>query len=216
MPARAPADFSQLIHVPEAQLVSAVFADWLLCSSVGIPPQTDGPVSHRLEVRAAELELPERAFGDADALVVPRRDFTQTRAIEFKRVKISTKNLRQGRPSGLGKLRKAVAQANALQQAGFAFVWLNVIVVADVRELTKGVGFAGAPMSLIAQVYDSIELVRLHPHVGVTVYEITQVSNEPANRRGGAGGHMLRSAIFHSQPPTLTASLERYFARTAT
>jgi hypothetical protein len=212
-----PAGLDRLIDVPETELVRAVFnptTRWM--TGIGVPPQTAYPVVWKLEVTPAELGLPRAAFGDVDALVVRPGLPEQARAVQFKRVKVQASSFTTGRVNKLPALTRLVHQANALRDAGFAFVWATVVVVADMRTQVPARGlFPSSPRNLMDQVYAAFPLDRLHPDIGVSICEIDQVSDAPAHHRGGAGSHMLRGATFQPQPAALTASIEEMFSRTA-
>lgn len=207
--------FADLVETPEHDLVRAIFADQILLQGIGVPPQMGGPLDFRLRVTPSDVGLPLEAFGDADAVLVQEQQYELARAVEFKRVKISARGLRSGTVSKLPALTKAVHQANALQAAGFAFVWITVVVVADMRPVTGGTGYAAPPLALIEQVRSYLPLREITPEIGVSICEITQVSDRPANERGGAGSHMLRNAVHCAQPAQLTRGLAALFARVA-
>jgi hypothetical protein len=208
--------FDRLIDIPESQLVRAIYDDRLLIGSVGIPPQMRWPVQFRLGVLPAQLRLAPSAFGDADGVLLESHNAHLARAVEYKRVKISANSYHTGQINKLQELAKAAHQANALHRAGFAFVWLTIIVVADTRPLTGGQGFAAPPGEMIARVRDAIPLSDLAPAVGVSVCQVAQVSDRPANERGGAGGQMLRGAMQQVQPPALTGAIADLFSRPIT
>jgi hypothetical protein len=208
-----PSGLDRLIEVPEPELVRAVFnpvSGWT--AGIGVPPQTKPPLAWQLEVKPAQVGLPHTAFGDVDALVVRTGLPGEARAVQFKRVKVTSSSFATGEVNKLAELSKLVNQANALRLAGFAFVWATVIVVADMRSQVPKRGlFPSSPRELMERVYATFPLDRLDAAIGVSICEIDQVSDAPAHHRGGAGSHMLRGATFQPQSSGLTAAIERLF-----
>jgi hypothetical protein len=203
--------FLRLIEAHESPLVRDVFADQILSRTVGVPPSIRDDYDYRLRVSPAALGLPAAAFGDADAVLIERGKPQRASAVEFKRVKVSQASLLTEEMNKLGELPKAVRQANALYDAGFGAVWLTVIVVADMRSADEN-AFRFTPGKLIQRVKEAIPLGKLNPAVGVTVCEITQVSDRPANWRGGSGGQILQMAIERDQPAEFTSAVASLFS----
>jgi hypothetical protein len=204
--------FLRLIDAHEAPLVRDVFADQILSRTVGVPPSIRADYDYRLCVSPNSLGLPPEAFGDADAVLIERGRPELATVVEFKRVKVSPSSLLTDGVNKLGELPKAVRQANALHAVGFGAVWLTVIVVADTRPADGSATFRFTPHQLIQRVYDAIPMSKLNKGVGITVCEITQVSDRPANWRGGSGGQILRMATERGQPTDLTAAITRLFS----
>jgi hypothetical protein len=193
--------------------VRDVLNDQLLSQHVAVPPSIRSQYEYRLRVSPAQLQLGAEAFGDADALLIELRSPHRASAVEFKRVKVSASSFQTGRLNKLNELTKAVYQANALYAAGFAHVWMTVVIVADTRVLTGGAGYGSIPGPMVREVVDAIPFAELALGVGVTVCEIVQVSDQPANFRGMAGGQLIRTAIEREQPAILTAAIGDLFSR---
>lgn len=208
-------EFRTLIDTPEQDLVRAVFADRLLARSVGIPPSIRGTFDYRLGVTPRAMGLADSPFGDVDALLVECQSPAKASAVEFKRVKISPSTFQTGQLNKLGGLSKAVRQANRLYRIGFANVWLTVLVVADLRPITGGVTFSFAPGEMLSRVRLTLPLSKLDEGIGVSVCEINQVSDQPANFRGTAGGELLRGVVTQVQPKPLTDAIVRFFSEPA-
>lgn len=189
-----------------------IFADNVLVRSVGKPPSIRSRYEFRLCVTPQALGLVSKAFGDADAILIETGHPDRSSAVEFKRVKISPSSFKTGELNKLKELRKAVRQANALHSAGFAHVWLTVIIVADVRPITNGTGFSFAPQEMVQRVINAIPPSKLANEVGVTVCQIAQVSDQPANFCGTAGGEIMRSATERAQSNRLTAAVAQLFS----
>jgi len=211
-----PDSFVDLISAHETPLVRDVFADQILSRTVGVPPSIRAAYDYRLCVRPDSLGLEPSAFGDADAVLIERGRPECASAVEFKRVKVSQASLVTDEVNKLGELRKGVRQANSLHTAGFANVWLTVIVVADTRPADSISSFRFTPYQLVQRVIDAIPLTQLDPGVGVTVCEITQVSDRPANWRGGSGGQILQMAKEQNQSLQFTAAIAGLFSQPAT
>jgi hypothetical protein len=203
--------FLRLIEAHESPLVRDVFADQILSRTVGVPPSIRDEYDYRLRVTPGALGLATAAFGDADAILIERGKPQRASAVEFKRVKVSQVSLLTEEINKLGELPKAVRQANALYDAGFGAVWLTVIVVADLRSPYGNI-FRFTPGKLVQRVKEAIPLGDLNPAVGVTVCEITQVADRPANWRGGSGGQILQMAIERDQPLELTSGVVSLFS----
>ena len=203
--------FLRLIDAHESPLVRDVFADQILSRTVAVPPSIRDAYDYRLCVSPIALGLPATAFGDADAVLIEQGKPERASVVEFKRVKVTQASLLTEEINKLGELPKAVRQANALFAVGFGAVWLTVIVVADMRS-PDGSVFRFSPAKLVQRVREAVPLARLNPAVGVTVCEITQVSDRPANWRGGSGGQILQMAVERDQPPELTSAVARLFS----
>ncbi len=204
--------FRDLVFAHEHDLVRDTFADQLLSQHVAVPPSIRQKYEYRLRVQPKVLGLPESAFGDADAVLIESGVPERASAIEFKRVKITASSFATDQINKLAELPKAVTQANRLHAAGFAFAWLTVVVVADTRSLTDGAGYGAIPGKLIQAVLDAIPAQQLADGVGLTVCEIVQVSDEPANFRGMSGGQLRISAKEQKQPKGLTDAVSQLFA----
>jgi len=218
--------FLRLVEAHESPLVRDVFADQILSRTVAVPPSIRDVYDYRRCVSPVALGLPPTAFGDADAILIERGKPQRASAVEFKRVKVTQASLVTEEINKLGELPKAVRQANALSDAGFAAVWLTVIVVADMRS-PDGSALRFTPGKLVQRVKEAIPLSKLNPSVGVTVCEITQTSDRPANWRGGSVVRFYRwppNAIkltclqpglpisFHSACcPTRVAAVKQFF-----
>jgi len=86
-----------------------------------------------------------------------------------------------------------VAQANRLVAAGFAYVWLSILVTVDSRELTRPTGgYLAADLDGAA---------------GAVVCELTQCFDSALSQSGMLGGGILRMASQNSQPAGLTAAI---------
>lgn len=203
--------FLRLVDAHESPLVRDVFADQILSRTVGVPPSIRNEYDYRLCVSPLRLGLPPAAFGDADAVLIELGRPQRASAVEFKRVKVTQASLLTEEINKLGELPKAVRQANALYDAGFGAVWLTVIVVADMRS-PDGSAFRFTPGRLVQRVKEAIPLERLNPAVGVTVCEITQTSDRPANWRGGSGGQILQLATERGQHVDLTSGVASLFS----
>jgi len=204
-------DAPSIADVPEYDLVELVFEiPWF--DQLAIPPQTSGPISHRLRVTPQQLGLPLSAFGDIDALVLAANDPSSARASEYKRVKVTTKTFKTGRPNKLQELRKAAEQANEIAEAGLSRVWMQVIVATDAREVT------GGQFHLVPGVFEVRDLVRasipfndLHPAVGVHVMHLAQPVDRPVTDAGQFGGDVIRTVQPQTQPETLTKAIAKLF-----
>jgi hypothetical protein len=203
--------FRDLVTAHEQPLVEDVFADALLAQHVAIPPSIRSSFQYRLCVDPTHVGLGHDAFGDADAVLVESDNYAAASAVEFKRVKITEHSFATGQVNKLKDLEKACSQANKLHEAGFAHAWLTVIIVADTRSLTGGSSYGLIPATLRDDVIAAIPTGRLHPSVGLTVCEIVQVSDEPANFRGMSGGNLIRTSQVQAQPRLLTEGITRLF-----
>lgn len=201
---------TDLASTPEPDLVKAIFASPTWLAGIGNPPQTAGPIAWRLEVELARLA---NARGDVDALIVSRGLVFQARAVQFKRIKITADSFDTGKPNNLTKLKKLVQQSNLLHDLGFAFVWATVLVAADTRSQVAQRGpFAAPSRELMDRVYEAFPWGDLRAGVGVSICEITQSSDRPAQHHGGAASHMVRAAVEQSQPVALTNAIADLFA----
>lgn len=204
--------FPDIVNVPEGQLVERLFESSGWRAGLGRPPQMSGEIVTRLRVSPADLGLSKAPFGDVDALSVNRDAPHLARATEYKRLKISASNIATDTVTKLTVLRKAAHQANALIDAGFAYVWLNIVLVADLRSLAGPADlYPPIPQSLINTVQRAMPLGEMHPSVGVSLCEICQVCDHPAEYVGTAGWSMIRAASEQSQPDILTSGVERLF-----
>lgn len=202
-----------ILSIPEHDLVALLFDDLRTFHSVAIPPQAPWPAHVRLRVCPPSLGLDPAAFGDADALLVPHGGVHLTRAVEYKRVLIPAHAFETLQPNKLQELSKGVAQANRLACAGFAVVWLCVLVVVDSRELTRPTGgYLAASGRMMETVYNALPIGDLVLSVGVVVYELTQCFDRPLTQSGMLGGRILQMAAQNSQPPELTAGIARFIA----
>jgi hypothetical protein len=205
-------DAPSIASVPEHELVEMLFGHTFL-RDLAVPPATPPPVSHRLRVTPQQLGLAERAFGDIDSLVLSRNDASSARAVEYKRIKVTTQTFVTGRPNKLQELQKAGDQVNAVARAGLSRVWLQVIVVTDAREVT------GGQHHLVPGVFQIRELVKstipfdqLHPAVGVHVTHLAQAADRPVTDAAQFGGDIVRSPTPQVQPGALTAAIQGLFA----
>lgn len=203
--------FRDVVAATEHDLVRDGFADQLLSQHIAVPPSVKAKYEYRLRVMPAQLGVDVTAFGDADALLIEVGSPQRVSAVEFKRVKITASSFDTDQINKLGELPKAVTQANLLHAVGFAHVWLTVLIVADTRTLTGGKGYGLVPGKLVQRVIEAIPTDRLVDGVGLTVCEIVQVSDEPANFRGMSGGQLLRHAVEQVQPQALTAAIRKLF-----
>lgn len=198
--------------IAEAQLLDLIYSDVEFFSAITVPPLTPGPVEYRLRVQPAAVGLPNTAFGDVDSLLLSQSDAASARAIQFKRVKITADTFHTGQPNKLPELDKVVRQANALVNAGFAIVWVAVIVVVDARQATGGqfqlVSGLGSLVDLIKQ---SVPMCQLDPSAGAYLLEVIQPVDKPFNESGMFGGQVLRAAKQRPQPAALTAAIARLF-----
>jgi len=194
-------------QIPEHELVEQMFADLQCFQHVAVPPQTPWPFVHRLRVEFRDLLGSGAPAGDVDALIVPQSVSAQARAVEFKRVLIPARAFATRQPNKLQELAKAVSQANRLAEIGFAHPWLAVLVVADTREITRGVGFLGPDRELMNLVREAIPMRELHPRVGLVINELTQCFDRPLGLAGMQGGNLIRLPQTAAQPEKLTASI---------
>lgn len=198
--------------IPEERLLDLLYRDVSFFQGITVPPLTSGSLDFRLRVTPRQLHLPHATFGDVDSLIVCGEEYESSRATEFKRVKVSASTFHTGLPNKLQELTKAVRQANGLVQAGFALVWLAVIVVVDAREKTGGRFIFVPEVGPLVQFTESaIPLADLDPHVGVYATEIVQPVDKPPEMAGMFGGHLLRVAQPQDQPPELTAAIRKLF-----
>lgn len=199
-----------IIDVPEEALVRFMFDRRPEFDNIVIPPQCPGRVIARLCVRPTDLNLPVESFGDIDVLLVPEELPHQCRAVQYKRIKIKPDSFRSGVPNKLAQLSKASRQANALVLVGFAYVWLNILVVTDSREHNRGENsFTGATPSLLRQVTTRAQNMKLDSAVGLEIIELAQPMDKPVTECHSAGGNMIRPALRQSQPPALTAAIKQ-------
>ncbi len=196
-------------EAPEAELI-----DWVYrrpVDHVGVPPLTSPPIRVRLRVPPLELGLQASAFGDVDALLLQDSKEQESRAIEFKRVKVSDRAFDTLLPNKLQELSKAVDQANRLAAAGFAWVWISVVVLTDTTlRATSTNPYVTAPPSLLEMTRTAIPLNKLRPEVGVYINEIAG----PSADYRSLGGSILRNATPRVQPATLSDAIRKYFDRT--
>jgi hypothetical protein len=204
-------DAPSIADVPEHDLVELVFRDRMF-EGLAVPPQTRRPISHRLRVKPKQLNLPDSAFGDIDALVLQMNDASSARASEYKRVKVTTKTFTTGRPNKLQELEKAAEQANEIAKVGVSRAWLQVIVVMDAREVTRG------QWQLVPKLFELRDLVRayipfarLHSAVGVHVMYLAQPVDRPVTEAGQFGGEVMRQSQPQAQPKALTDAIARLF-----
>lgn len=194
-----------IADVPEHSLVDLLFDHLHQFERLAIPPLTPWPCHVRKRVLPRDLGLPASAFGDVDALLVPHDDISQCRAVEFKRIRITSKTFQAGVPNKLGELTRALTQANELSRVGFACVWLQVLVVTDSRGLNPGrLVFQGPTGRMIEMVRERLDLNTLAPNVGVCILELTQPTDRPVFETGMMGGSMLRTPAQAHQPRDLT------------
>ena len=203
-----------IVDLPESSLVKLLYEKLLdLPPSPAIPPQCPWPCAWRLEVRPEQLEIPQGAFGDVDALLIPEGAPEQTRVVQFKRVKIKQASFQTERPNKLQELQGLAKQANDLAKAGFAYVWAIILVVTDSRERNRGASsFLGATSRLLNQVHAAIGLNDFAPCVGVYVTEIAQSMDKSVTEWSSMGGHIVRFAMGQTQPIGLTEAIRRLVA----
>lgn len=194
-------------RIPEHELVEQMFADLPCFQHVAVPPQTPWPFEHRLRVEIQSLLGPGTPTGDVDALIVPTGMAAHARAVEFKRILTPARAFATRQPSKLQELRKAVLQANRLAEIGFAYPWLAVLVVADTREITQGVGFLAPDRQLMDLVRTAIPTAELHPRVGLVINELTQCFDRPLGLAGMQGGSLIRMPQASAQPERLTSAI---------
>jgi hypothetical protein len=160
--------------------------------------------------------IPGDVRGDVDILLCsPHRPDLAT-AIEVKRVKVGWDEICSGQPSKLGRLKKAVGQANKLAGIGFSQVYLYVFVVVDSREQNGGeYSFEGASMELkdVIQCEVSKRLGDLVPRVGLLQCEFTQPMDSTPLEEGASGLRLVRSATRVEQTPELTEWVRQTIAR---
>jgi hypothetical protein len=183
-----------------------------LSSRIGVPPSISRPYDHRLCVGPQALGLRESAFGDCDALLIENGSPHRASAVQFKRVKVSVSESGEWKLNKLGALPKAVQQANELHAVGFAHVWLNILVVTDLRALADASTRRFTPPPMIERVISAIPLCDLATEVGVTVCEITQIATSPDRWRGGSGGTLVQSINERPQPSVLTEKIADLFS----
>ena len=200
-------DAESAARIPEHELVETLFSDLRAFEHVAVPPQTPSPFDTRLRVGFRALLGRSAPEGDVDALLVPRGRPAQARAIEFKRVLMPAKAFATRQPNKLQELRKAVRQANSLAALGFGHSWLAILVVADTRELTRGVGFLAPDLELMNLVRAAIPLPDLDPSVGLVINEITQCFDRPIGLAGMQGGSLVRLPTSKAQSDRLTAAI---------
>ena len=206
-------DAPSIAEVPEHELVTLLFAHPGLVD-LAVPPETPEPVARRFRVTPSQLNLPKAAFGDIDALLISANDASCASAVEYKRIKVTTRTFHTGQPNKLQELHKACYQVNAAASVGFNRVWLQVIVVIDAREVT------GGRFQLIPGIFEIFDLIRdnitfdeLHPAVGVHVMHLGQPVDRPVTESGQFGGTVMRRSEPQMQSKTLTKSIEALFAR---
>ncbi len=202
-----------IVDLPESLLIKLLYEEILHFPSIAIPPQCPWPCAWRLEVRPEQLDLPQEAFGDVDALLVPEGVPEQARVVQFKRVKIKQTTFQTERPNKLRELQGLSKQANDLVKVGFAYVWAIILVVTDSRERNRGApSFLGATPRLLDQIHVAIGLNDFAPCVGVHVAEIAQPMDKPITEWSSTGGHILRLATGQTQPSGLTEAICRLVA----
>ena len=163
-------------------------------------------------MRPEQLGLPRNTFGDCDALLIKAGAPDIASVVQFKRVKVSESSFKTGQLNKLGELPKAVGQSNELHSAGFANVWLTILIVTDLRSLPDARSRRFTPPSIVADVIAAIPLAQLAPEIGVTVCEITQMADGPTGWRGGSGGTLAQCVTQRAQPPELTKAIARLFS----
>jgi hypothetical protein len=208
-----------ILKAPEHTLLQLLYGELRLMKSieaerlpthVALPPKTPWPCKVYLGVKPSDLELKHEFFGDADSVLVPITEPTATTAIEFKRIRITNATFDTGMPGGLQELKKAVRQGNALAQAGFAYVWVTVLVVTDSPERrTPEKKYVPPPGAVMRAVESSIPVDCLNPVVGLYITEITQPVDRPVLEEGVFGGNLIRPARRQQQPDHLTAAIQR-------
>jgi hypothetical protein len=202
-----------VVDIEEDKLVELLYQQFGPWRHMAIPPLTSGPIAVRLRVRPEQLGLDRRAFGDIDALLLERDDCSHPRAIQYKRVKVTGATFATGLVNKLHEVKKAIAQTNAIVDAGFAYVWLEIMVVTDARLLAGGrYIYLSAPMDIMDKVISAIPMSDLRPQAGVVITEIAQSIDRPVTETGSYGGRMLRAAVLQPQPASLTASIAEFFS----
>ncbi len=204
-------DNRAITEYAEHEFVEWIYSDAGPIDHVGVPPLMSGPASVRLRVEPEPLGMRRGQFGDVDSLVIPRGTPSLARAIEFKIVKVRDAVFDGAPPNKMNDLARGVNQSNALAEAGFAWIWLSVVVQTDTsRRLTPSTQYMSAPPSVLDAVADRIPLDRLHKDVGVYMNEVAGPSLEYRS----CGGRIIRIARQRDQNQVMTRAIEAYFKRT--
>jgi hypothetical protein len=162
--------------------------------------------------------MPGNVRGDVDVLLCSPHQPDLAIAIEVKKVKVGASAIRSGMPNKLGRLKKAVGQANKLAGIGFSQVYLYVFVVVDSREQNRGeYSFDGASMELkdVIQCEVSKRLCDLVPTVGLFQCEFTQSMDSTPLEEGAFGLCLVRPATTVEQTPELTEWVRKAIACSA-
>src|SRR5258708_27665288 len=120
---------ASIADLPEAELVEQLLADPVWRSRiVGVKGMSrDALAFPRVPLTGA----PGNYEGDIDILLYRPNKPSVTVAIEVKRIKVSIRALRDGKPNKLGELEEGIRQGNLLARMGFAQVYFYVFVAVD-------------------------------------------------------------------------------------
>jgi len=170
----------------------------------GIP---DNPV---FRTNIQHSEVPGGRDGDVDVLLWNRDRPHEAAAIEAKRIKVKAATFETGKPNKLNALKKARIQANDLENLGFAYVFLFVLIVVDSRSLLEGreISYDGPTPEIESKIDEAISkhMGILHARVGVIEHRFVQSMDAPPELGGSTGGaHQRHPPTAASQPPALTS-----------
>jgi hypothetical protein len=199
-----------LADVKEGPLVEKILDDTgyrnMLLNIKGILSNGERP---RTEVPLSSFRQDLR--GDIDILVLPAGEPTESTAIQVKRfaAKVENDETDEYHVNRFRKLfKKGIDQTDELVRAGFAQVYLWVVLALDTRKQNGGrFVYDGAGCNLRSAISDVISPVRLNPRVGLMSFEFVQPMDRAPLTFGTHGGHLERLAKSVSQPAELTAWL---------
>jgi hypothetical protein len=163
---------------------------------------------------AGSVTDPQRAPGDVDALLCEKDSPHTATAVEAKCVKVIAEADGQDHVNRLGKLPKAVQQANGLREMGFHRSSLAVLCLVNAQErLEPNTVLREMSPKTLSRVYDFPCRDDLLSDVGFLIVEIAQPTAKGFNQRANINVCRVQAAKQLEQPIHLTNRIAEYIER---
>jgi hypothetical protein len=154
--------------------------------------------------------LVESLNGDFDFLVADTVDPRYTIAIECKLVKAADATDSDTTVVRLGKLKRAIHQANEAARVGFASVYLLIVAVVNASAQRKVNQFhKGLKRDARQRVLQFPQWELLNERVGIAYCELVQTTNKPFDAAGVVVSGSARPAAIIEQSGELTERIVR-------
>ncbi len=161
-------------------------------------------------------DAPGEFRGDIDVLLCNPKRPEQAAAFEVKRIKFGLSAFRpdgDALPNKLRDVKKAIEQANRLEEVGFWKVFLYIIVVVDSRKRNAGaVTYAGLSAREKSMLEPYLRMDKLAPRVGFSLLDFTQPMDAVPLMVGSHGMQIRRMATAQEQSDALTTWVSGVFA----